>query len=113
MIRANERAIKLDERVDSAGPLQLKGRFRSGVPWPYRDLKLARDALDEAIAIAPIKQSLFFLGDVFARLGDLDSAREAWTAALDAQPHPPAATLGPLVDRLIDRRLALAASPRR
>lgn len=113
VLTAANRAIKLDQRIDCAGPLQLMGRFRSIVPWPYRDLKLARDALDEAVAIAPVKQSLFFLGDMHARLGDLDAARAAWNAALDAQPFPPAQRLAPLVDKLIERRLALAASPRR
>ena len=107
VIEAYEKALALDERVDAAGPLQLKGRFRTIVPWPYRDLKIARKALDRAIEIAPVKQSLFFRGDVHARLGNLEAARDDWNAALHAPVHPPVRPLAPLIDKLVERRLAL------
>ncbi|MHC4955252.1 MAG: tetratricopeptide repeat protein [Planctomycetota bacterium] len=113
---AYKKAIELDETCESAGPLQLKGRFHTIVPWPYRDLKKARISLERAAEIARVKQTLFFLGDVYARRGEFERAERTWREALDAPAHPPAEPLAPHIDRLIQRRLKFVsgtASPRR
>jgi len=105
VMRAYTKAIALDETCESAGPLQVEGRFRSLVPFPFRNLRRARTSLKKAASIASVKQTLFFLGDAYARGGDLAAAEKAWRAALVAPPHPPAAPLAGYVDLLIARRL--------
>jgi len=110
---AYREAIELDERVRAAGPLQVKGRFRTIVPFPYRNLRVAVEALERARSIAPVKQTLFFLGDAYAWQGRIEEARQAWQAALAAPPAEHARALAPLVDVLIEQRLARTASPPR
>ena len=105
VIRAYSKALEIDETCDAAGPLQLEGRFRTIVPFPYRNLRRARLSLDRATTIAPVKQTLFFLGDAHARAGDLTAAEDAWRRALAAPPHPPAQSVASYVDLLIERRL--------
>lgn len=105
VMRAYSKAIELDETCESAGPLQIEGRFRTVVPFPYRNLRRARAALHRAATIARVKQTLYFLGDAHARAGDYDHAKAAWLAALEAPPHPPAEPVANYVDRLIERRL--------
>jgi len=105
VLRAANRAAELDEAVRGAGPLQVKGRFRTIVPFPYRDLRAATELLERARTLDPVKQTLFFLGDAYAWQGRLDEAREAWQAALASAPAPHAKPLAPLVDELVRRRL--------
>jgi len=105
VIRAYSKATELDETCESAGPLQVEGRFRSIVPFPYRNLRRARASLHRAATIARVKQTLFFLGDAHARAGDMKSAEAAWRAALETPPHPPAKPVAAYVDLLIARRL--------
>ncbi|MHC4847694.1 MAG: hypothetical protein ACYTEG_04490 [Planctomycetota bacterium] len=112
VIGSYRKAIEADETMRAAGPLQVKGRFRTVVPFPYRDLALAVEALERARTIAPVKQTHFFLGDAYARQGRIEDARAAWAAARAAEPAPHAAALAPLVDALLDQRLTQTASPR-
>ncbi|MHC4407392.1 MAG: hypothetical protein ACYS0E_05940 [Planctomycetota bacterium] len=112
VISTYRKAIEVDETMRSAGPLQVKGRFRTVVPFPYRDLMLAVAALERARAIAAVKQTHFFLGDAYARQGRVEDARAAWAAALAAEPASHAAALAPLVDVLLNQRLKQTASPR-
>ena len=104
VIRAYSKALKLDDTCDGAGPLQIEGRFRTIVPFPYRNLRRARRSLHRAATIARVKQTLFFLGDAHARAGKMEVAEEAWRAALDAPSHPPAEPLAGYIDLLIARR---------
>ena len=113
VIGAYRKAIEIDKTIRTAGPLQVKGRFRTVVPFPYRDTRLAIEALEEARAIAPVKQTHFFLGDAYARAGRVDDARASWQAGLRAVPAPHAIALADLVDALLEQRLKRTASPRR
>ena len=108
VMRAYSKAIALDETCESAGPLQIEGRFRTLVPFPYRNLRRARTALERAASIARVKQTLLFLGDVYWRLNDKSKAIRTWRNALQAPPHPPAKPVAGYVDLLIRRRLELA-----
>ena len=105
VISSYRTAIRLDETVRAAGPLQVKGRFRSITPFPYRDQPEAIAALERARSLAPVKQTLLFLGDAYARSGRLTDAKKVWTEALRADPASHAAPLAPLVDVMIERRL--------
>jgi tetratricopeptide (TPR) repeat protein len=113
IIDAYTQAIEIDETTRTAGPLQVKGRFRTVVPFPYRDVGAAIVALERARSIAPVKQTHFFLGDAYARRGRIEDARASWESARRAEPAPHAMTLAPLVDVLVDQRLRRTASPRR
>jgi len=105
VIRAYEAARARDETVRAAGPLQVQGRFRTIVPFPYRDVDEAVACLERARSIAPVKQTLFFLGDAYAWQKRIPDARAAWRGALAAAPAPHAVPIAPLVDELLRMRL--------
>jgi hypothetical protein len=113
VMHAYRRAIELDETVRNGGPLQIEGRFRTIVPFPYRNLDKAVAALERARNLAPVKQTLFFLGDAYAWQGRIDDARATWGAARAAEAAPHALPLAPLVDELLRQRLTRTASPPR
>jgi len=108
VIRAYSKALELGGEREAAGPLQLEGRFRTIAPFPYRNLRRARSSLLRAAKIAPVKQTLFFLGDAYARAGDMEAAMEAWRSASAAPTHASAESLAGSINLLIERRLEAA-----
>jgi hypothetical protein len=109
VIKAFEDAARIDKGAMSAGPLQIQGRFRTVVPFPYRDVDLAQSVLAEAAEIAPVKQTLFYLGDAYAWQGDLANARTAWNRSLRAKLGPTTLATATVIDQLVKRRLEMAA----
>jgi len=107
VIDAYEEAMRINRGAMSAGPLQVQGRFRTVVAFPYRDIDEAQAALVEATKLAPTKQTLFYLGDAYAWQGNLDEARTAWNRSLSAKTAPTSAAIAPFLDQLVQRRLQM------
>ncbi|MEM8882604.1 MAG: hypothetical protein AAGD14_00875 [Planctomycetota bacterium] len=107
MTRACAKLIELDETVRSAGPLQVQGRFRTIVPFPYRQLDTAIRSLERARGIAPVKQTLYFLGDAYAWKGRMGEAERTWRAALVAPSSERTEKLAGYIDQLVEQRLAM------
>ena len=100
-------ALAADETFEGAAPLRLEGRFRTRAPWPYRDRKRAREALERAVELAPVPVNHLFLGDLLQQMGEEEAARESWRAVLVSVPDEVSAGVAPLHRALARRRLAL------
>lgn len=101
-------ALAADETFEGAAPLRLEGRFRARAPWPYRDRKRAREALERAVELAPVPVNHLFLGDLLQVIGETEAARESWRAVLISEPDEVSAGTAPLHRALAQRRLAFS-----
>lgn len=106
LTRETEAAVKLDPNFDSAGPLRLLGRVRGKAPWPVGDKPRAKQALSDAVAVAPIAINWLFLGDVLWALGEREPARQAWRKAVSAPGDASTAASLPWLQELARLRVA-------
>jgi len=106
--KAIGRALAADETFEAAAPLRLEGRFRTRAPWPYRDRKRAREALEYAVELAPVPVNHLFLGDLLQALGEQEGARTHWRAVLASEPDAVSAGVVGLHRALAQRRLAIS-----
>lgn len=84
MVKAIDRALLLDAKHDGGAPLRLQGRFRGQAPWPYGDVPKAKDALQQACAVASLPVNHLFYGDVLHKAGEVDAAVQQWQLATAA-----------------------------
>jgi len=106
--KAMASAVAADEGFEGAAPLRLEGRFRTRAPWPYRDRKRAREALERAVELAPVPVNHLFLGDLLQVLGEEGAARENWRAVLVTVPDKVSTGVVMLHHSLARRRLAIS-----
>jgi hypothetical protein len=84
MVKAIDRALAFDARHDGGAPLRLQGRFRGQAPWPYGDVPKAKDALQQACAVASLPVNHLFFGDVLHKAGEVEAALQQWQLATTA-----------------------------
>src|SRR5512140_499720 len=73
-----DKAIELDPDLDRAGPILLKGRYYTQLPWPKRDLGKARQLLEKVIASHPESlRAYWYLADALFADGKKKEAKAA------------------------------------
>jgi tetratricopeptide (TPR) repeat protein len=73
-----DKAIELDPDFDRAGPILLKGRYYSQLPWPKRDLGKARQLIEKVIAKHPESlRAYWYLADALLADGKAKEAKVA------------------------------------
>jgi tetratricopeptide (TPR) repeat protein len=110
MRTAYERALEIDPKFDSAGPLRIKGSFLGEAPWPVGDSEEALKALKEAVRIAPVAENYLMLGDLHYRQGRIDEAVQCWHAAVDTREKAGSWQVDGRVRDLARKRLAVSSS---
>lgn len=91
-----DKSIELDPKFDRSGPVSLKGRYFSTLPWPKRDLKKSKQWLERALAQSP--QSLrikYYLADTLLKDGEKEQAKKYMDEVMsgDDSYDPPEARL--------------------
>lgn len=109
LVAAIDAAIASEPEFDHAAPLRLQGRFRSQAPWPFGDLRLARESLARACELAPIAVNHLFHGDALWAAGERDAARAEWPAASIADGDASTRASNAKLQELARRRLAALA----
>jgi tetratricopeptide (TPR) repeat protein len=105
---AYEEALRLDPGYAFGGGYRLKGKFLMSAPWPVRDLRAAREALERANGIAAVRQNFLFLGDLHYREGRQAEALDAWRRASSLPAHVATRDIDAAVRELALRRTAAA-----
>jgi len=83
------KALEIDKRYDSAGPLRAMGRYWYKLPWPKRDLEKSVGYLKESVEAAPFSiRGRVYLAESYLKGGDKELARGELLKALEIQPDP-------------------------
>ena len=106
LVQAIDAALALDREGEGGAALRLQGRFRSQAPWPYSDLKLARESLARAVELAGNPVNHLFYGDALAASGDAAAAEQQWRLAALAKDDSATRWSGAALRELAQRRLA-------
>jgi hypothetical protein len=106
MVKAIDQALALDGKHDGGAPLRLQGRFRGQAPWPYGDVPKAKDALQQACAVASLPVNHLFYGDVLHKAGETEAALQQWQLATTAMADESTRWSADLLRTLARARLA-------
>jgi tetratricopeptide (TPR) repeat protein len=83
-----DKAIRLNPRIECAGPLRLKGNYYQNLPWIKQDLDAALKLLRQSLQLEPCaERSRLNIAETLEKKGDIAGALVEVEKVLSARPN--------------------------